>query len=1003
MAAAPHAFPFPFVPYTVQRELMTSLYDTLERGGVGIFESPTGTGKSLSLICGILHWVTQRELAVQQEEQERADKEKQSTASVSLASQPAWVIAHSKKMQAQDRQTKTSVVLTIEQRLQKVRAEALRKKAKCRRATTAGESDEEFRTGEEQDDDEFLIDDYDDSQGGNYMANLRQNLYDSEFDEQEEEDMMLFENAKDVLNDEIQILYCSRTHSQLAQFVNEIKKTAFHKVRVVSIGSRKSLCIHDQVRALRSDNKMSERCLEMADARRKQRQKQKRKEKKNRVVVGGGSGGSGGSGAGSNSSSSSSSSSSNRVGLHSNANNGHTKRARKINATNVGGKKLKGCPYRGGGDGANSRGHRFSSAILATIHDIEELRKEGQDLGACPYYGTRETLPLAKVITMPYSMLLHKKTRDSVGLKLKNNIIVLDEGHNVIDSIANMYSSKITHVQINVSYGQLKEYEERYRNRLSLGNLKYIKQLLLIHTSLIKYLQKQGQKTRNGGGGHRGGGSNVGNSKSNNNSNNKSNNNSNNKNRTHASSSSSSSSTTTSSSSSSSPLQNSVVHTINDFLFEVGIEDINLYKISQYLDASKICQKLHGFIKYRNEEEQQHNSTTTASGTTTTTVNGSENSRISPLSLVQQFLMCCVNTEMDGRIVVEQQQPPQQPPPQPQQTTATTPPSTLSLKYLVLNPDVYFRQIVEEAKSVILAGGTMQPMSRITTQLFPRVENITTFSCGHVVPSENVITITMPKGPSNVQFNFSFSYRSNNKQIDELGRSISNMCNIVPNGMVVFLPSYNYESVVMKRWKSTGMLNTLNVKKQIFHEARGSGASVAENTLRNYSLAAKTKKGALLFCVVGGKMSEGINFSNELARLVAVVGLPFANPHDPVLREKMNYLNRRAASLSASSASTASSSSSSSFTTQTAGQNYYEDICMNSVNQSIGRAIRHQNDYAAIVLIDQRYTTSRIHSKLPGWIRESLNITQSFGESFGELARFYSRNKKRIQLQQENQ
>ena len=128
-----------------------------------------------------------------------------------------------------------------------------------------------------------------------------------------------------------------------------------------------------------------------------------------------------------------------------------------------------------------------------------------------------------------------------------------------------------------------------------------------------------------------------------------------------------------------------------------------------------------------------------------------------------------------------------------------------------------------------------------------------------------------------------------------------------------------------------------------------------------------------------------------------MVGLPFANPHDPVLREKMNYLNRRASSLSSSS------SSSSSFTTQTAGQNYYEDICMNSVNQSIGRAIRHQNDYAAIVLIDQRYTTSRIHSKLPGWIRESLNITQSFGESFGELARFYSRNKKRIQLQQENQ
>ena len=36
---------------------MTQLYHTLDRGGLGIFESPTGTGKSLSLICGALKWL----------------------------------------------------------------------------------------------------------------------------------------------------------------------------------------------------------------------------------------------------------------------------------------------------------------------------------------------------------------------------------------------------------------------------------------------------------------------------------------------------------------------------------------------------------------------------------------------------------------------------------------------------------------------------------------------------------------------------------------------------------------------------------------------------------------------------------------------------------------------------------------------------------------------------------------------------------------------------------
>lgn len=36
-----------------------------------------------------------------------------------------------------------------------------------------------------------------------------------------------------------QIYYCSRTHSQLDQFVNEVKKSGFgSSIRVVSLGSR---------------------------------------------------------------------------------------------------------------------------------------------------------------------------------------------------------------------------------------------------------------------------------------------------------------------------------------------------------------------------------------------------------------------------------------------------------------------------------------------------------------------------------------------------------------------------------------------------------------------------------------------------------------------------------------------------------------------------------------------------------------------------------------------
>jgi chromosome transmission fidelity protein 1 len=40
-------FGFPFEPYNIQKDFMEELYNVLEEGKVGIFESPTGTVRSL--------------------------------------------------------------------------------------------------------------------------------------------------------------------------------------------------------------------------------------------------------------------------------------------------------------------------------------------------------------------------------------------------------------------------------------------------------------------------------------------------------------------------------------------------------------------------------------------------------------------------------------------------------------------------------------------------------------------------------------------------------------------------------------------------------------------------------------------------------------------------------------------------------------------------------------------------------------------------------------------
>ena len=67
-----------------------------------------------------------------------------------------------------------------------------------------------------------------------------------------------------------QIYYCSRTHTQLAQFMGEVMSLkAFAPVRALALGSRKVLCVNRDVRKLASDARIADRCLELQDARRK--------------------------------------------------------------------------------------------------------------------------------------------------------------------------------------------------------------------------------------------------------------------------------------------------------------------------------------------------------------------------------------------------------------------------------------------------------------------------------------------------------------------------------------------------------------------------------------------------------------------------------------------------------------------------------------------------------------------------------------------------------------
>lgn len=152
--------------------------------------------------------------------------------------------------------------------------------------------------------------------------------------------------------------------------------------------------------------------------------------------------------------------------------------------------------------------------------------------------------------------------------------------------------------------------------------------------------------------------------------------------------------------------------------------------------------------------------------------------------------------------------------------------------------------------------------------------------------------------------------------------------------------------------------------------------------LREYGQAIDSGKGALLLSVVGGKMSEGINFNDNLGRGVIMVGLPFPNSQSAEWRAKLAHVEKVAYANYVPSSDGDSQLGQKEYAKATARE-FYENACMRAVNQSIGRAIRHRQDYAVIALLDRRYSLPRITSKLPRWIREG--VVDGVGKPFTEI------------------
>ncbi|XP_041338826.1 Fanconi anemia group J protein [Pyrgilauda ruficollis] len=555
------------------------------------------------------------------------------------------------------------------------------------------------------------------------------------------------------------IFFGTRTHKQITQISRELKRTAYSSVPMTILSSRDYTCIHPVVSNSSNRNEM---CVELLE-----------------------------------------------------------------------GKHGKSCSYYHGAHKL-SEPHALQSAPgLYQAWDIEDLVSLGRKLRACPYFAARELMVEADIVFCPYNYLLDPQIRDSMDINLKDQVVILDEAHNIEDCARESVSYGVTESQLRAAREEL---DFMVSNSI---RQKHHEPLRAVCCSLINWLQESsGQlverayetacKVWSG-------------------------------------------------------------KEMLNFFYKMGITGINFPVLQKHLVA--VLEKEEKVSMHGREEIIE---VPVVSPATQIMLKGlfmvlsclfKENSRFADDYRValQQTYTWMTEDQRDGADTSSFFTRPKHKKSSRQKTLVHM------LNFWCLNPAVAFSDL-NEVRTIVLTSGTLSPMDSFSSEL--GVKFSIQLEANHVIRNSQVWVGTVGAGPSGRQLCATFQHTETFDFQDEVGALLLSVCQTVGQGILCFLPSYKMLDKLKDRWMHTGLWRKLEDVKTVIAEPQGGAKSDFDELLKIYYDAIKykgEKDGALLVAVCRGKVSEGLDFCDENARAVVTIGIPFPNVKDLQVELKRKY------------------------------------------------------------------------------------------------------------------
>ncbi|XP_061461036.1 Fanconi anemia group J protein [Rhineura floridana] len=571
-----------------------------------------------------------------------------------------------------------------------------------------------------------------------------------------------------------------------------------------------------------------------------------------------------------------------------------------------------------------SEHHILQSALKKyQAWDIEDLVSLGKKLRACAYFAARELMGEAEIVFCPYNYLLDSQIRESMEINLKDQVVILDEAHNIEDSARESASYSVTETQLRLAREEL---DTMVNNNI---RRKDHQPLCAVCCSLTNWLKETcGQL--------------VG--------------------RNYEISSKVWSGSQ-----------------MVAFLHNMGITNATFPILQKHFAA--VLEKEEKITLFHGGEELV--SIPIISPSTQIMLKGlfmvlgylfKENHRFADdyrVALQQTYIWTNENPvdapDKDGFFARSKRRSRQKM-------------AVHTLSFWCLNPAVAFSDMSGIVRSIVLTSGTLCPMDSFSSEL--GVKFSIQLEANHVIRNSQVWVGTVGAGPRGRSLCATFQHTETFEFQDEVGELLLSVCQTIGRGVLCFVPSYKMLDKLKDRWLHTGLWGKLELIKTVIVEPKGGDKSDFDELLQIYYDAIKCKNGkdgALLIAVCRGKVSEGLDFSDDNARAVITIGIPFPNVKDlqVELKRKYNDQHSKARGL-------------------LPGSQWYEIQAYRALNQALGRCIRHRSDWGALILVDDRFrrNPNKYIAGLSKWIRQQVQHHEDFDHALNSLDTFAKTNQK---------